>query len=174
MKFIFPCKAYEERAKESIRELYDYHSDINSSGALDSYLEKSTCDEWLKKVASDIDLANVPDDRAPAYTYFYADDAGRIVGMINIRLQLNDFLLKEGGHIGYCIRPTERKKGYAVRMLEEEALLFLRRIGLEQVLLICDKVNPAPAGIIRHCSGKLENELYSEFFHETIQHYWIG
>lgn len=123
MKFIFPCKAYEERAKEFIRELYDYHSDINGSGALDSYLEKSTCDEWLKKVASDIDLANVPDDRAPAYTYFYADDAGRIVGMINIRLQLNDFLLKEGGHIGYCIRSTEQKKGYAVRMLEE-ALLF--------------------------------------------------
>lgn len=173
MKFIFPCKAYEERAKEFIQEFHDYHSDINGSGALDSYLEKYTYDEWLKKVAADIDLPNVPNDRVPAYTYFYADDAGHIVGMINIRLQLNDFLLKEGGHIGYCIRPTERKKGYAVRMLEE-ALLFLRRIGLERVLLICDKANPASAGVIRHCGGKLENELYSEFFHETIQRYWIG
>lgn len=88
MKFIFPCKTYGEQAKEFIQEFYDYPSDINGSGALDTYLEKSTYDEWLKKVSADIDLANVPDDRVPAYTYFYANDAGRIVGMINIRRYL--------------------------------------------------------------------------------------
>ena len=63
----------------------------------------------LEKVISQIDIANIPESKIPAITYFYVREADdRIVGMINIRLALNDFLRKEGGHIGYSVRPTER------------------------------------------------------------------
>lgn len=172
MKFVFPCKAYEAQAKEFIQEFYDHNSEIHGSGGLDRCLQKSTYDEWLKKIAAAIDLANVPKDRAPTYTYFYTTDEGRMIGMISIRLELNDFLLKEGGHIGYCIRPTERRKGYATRMLQE-AVTFCRRIGLNRILITCDKINPASAGVIQKCGGRLENEIYSETYHEMIQRYWI-
>ena len=95
-----------------------------------------------------------------------------MVGMINIRLALNAFLRKEGGHIGYCIRPTERGRGYATGMLKE-ALDFCASIGLTDLILTCDRSNPASARVIRNCGGRLEAEFYSETFRQTIQRYRI-
>lgn len=88
--------------------------------------------------------------------------------MVNIRLALNDFLKKEGGHIGYCIRPTERRKHYATDMLSA-ALKVCDMVGISEVIVTCDKENPASAGVIKKCGGELEAELYSETFSETIQ-----
>lgn len=94
------------------------------------------------------------------------------VGMLNIRLFLNDFLKKEGGHIGYSIRPSQRRKGYGTRMLQE-ALDFLRPIGLTDVIISCGKGNPGSVGVIINCGGVLEEEFYSETFGEVIQRYRI-
>lgn len=173
MKFIFPNKEYEQKAIEYIQEFRDYTSAINGTGGLNGYLEASTYQDWLLKVQSDRDLANIPENRVPAYTYFYVrEDDNKIIGMINIRLALNDFLRNEGGHIGYCIRPTERKKGYATKMLKE-ALQFLKPIGLANVILTCDKENPASACVIKNCGGILVDEFYSQTFSEVIQRYII-
>ena len=118
MKLVFPDISHKEKAIQFINEFYAYNSDINGSGSLDSYLRESTYEEWLGKVIADIDIANISPSRVPSLTYFYIrKEDGRIVGMINIRLALNDFLRKESGNIGYCIRPTERKKHYATNML---------------------------------------------------------
>lgn len=153
---------------------YNYNSDINGSGGLDGYLEDSTYEDWIEKVLGDIDIANIKKPRVPAITYFYIreeDDA--IIGMINIRLALNDFLRNEGGHIGYCVRPTERKKHYATNMLSD-ALIVCDTIGIEEVLVSCDKENIASAKVIKNCGGILKKEFYSETFDETIQMYLIN
>lgn len=173
MKFVFPNRGYEEKAKDFIREFDEYKSESNGSGGLDRYLKQSTYEEWLKKVMTDIDIANIEPGRVPALTYFYVrTEDGKVIGMINIRLVLNVFLRKEGGHIGYCIRPTERGKGYAARMLEE-TLNFCGSIGLTELVLTCGRSNIASARVIQHCGGKLEAEFYSETFRETIQRYRI-
>ncbi len=174
MKFVFPSKEYEDKAKDYIREFHEYSSPINGTGGLDRYLEEATYGDWLLKVNADRDIANVPKDRVPAYTYFYVhDDGARIIGMINIRLALNDFLKKEGGHIGYSIRPTERRKGYGTRMLRQ-AMAFLKPIGLTDIILVCNKDNLASARIIMNCGGILEDEFYSHTFDELIQRYRIS
>ena len=173
MKLIFPTMAYKEKAIEFINEFYEYGSEINGSGALDSYLKEATYEEWLLKVLADIDIANIEKPRVPALTYFYVrEEDDKIVGMVNIRLALNDFLKNEGGHIGYGIRPTERKKYYATGMLTE-ALKVCDTVGISEVILTCDKENSASAGVIKNCGGKLEAEFYSETFDETIQRYLI-
>lgn len=175
MKFVFPNLEYEEKAKEFINEFYEYQSEINGVGGLDNYLKNSTYTEWIAKVLQGIDIANIEEGHVPAFTYFYVDDTdgqNDIIGMINIRLSLNDFLLNEGGHIGYSIRPTKRKQGYATMMLKQ-ALEFCSKIGLTKVLITCDKDNVASAGVIINCGGILENECYSETFHSEIQRYWI-
>lgn len=173
MKFVLPCKEYEQKAVEYIQEFYDHSSDINGTGGLDRYLKTSTYDEWLVKILRDMDIANTPPDRVPSYTYFYVrEDDEKIVGMINIRLSLNDFLRREGGHIGYSIRPTERRKGYGTKMLKE-ALSFIKTIGLNDVIITCDKSNAASAGVIKNCGGILEEEFYSERFGEIVQRYQI-
>ena len=174
MKLVFPSLLYKEKATEFIDEFLQYKSDINGAGALDSYLENSTYEEWLKKVYADIDIANIQKPRVPALTYFYVrEDDDKIIGMINIRLALNDFLKKEGGHIGYCIRPTERQKHYATDMLNS-ALTVCDTLDIKEVILTCDKCNIASANVIKNCNGELSEEFYSETFKEEIQKYIIS
>lgn len=173
MKLVFPNIEYKEKAIEFINEFYEYESDINGSGALDGYLLDSTYENWLNKVQDDIDIANIIQPRVPALTYFYVrEEDDKIIGMINIRLALNDFLRKEGGHIGYCIRPTERKKHYATDMLKY-ALKVCDVLSIKEVLVTCDKQNIASSNVIKNCNGKLVDEFYSETFKEELQKYII-
>lgn len=167
---INPSKKYEEKAFDYIKEFREYNSEINGTGGLDRY---DDYDEWLLKVEKDLDLLNIPEGKVPANTYFFvriSDD--KIIGMINIRHELNEFLLNEGGHIGYSIRPSERKKGYGTLMLKL-ALQKCKELNLTKVLITCDKDNIASAKVIQNNNGILENELYSETFSSVIQRYWI-
>jgi len=128
----------------------------------------------LLKVAEDLNLLNIPEDKVPASKYFFirmSDE--KIVGMINIRNKLNEFLLNEGGHIGYCIRPTERKRGYATLMLKL-GLQKCRELNLNKVLITCDKINVASSKVIQNNNGILENEIYNDTFSQMIQRYWIS
>ena len=173
MKCIFPNEDYKDKAIEFINEFYTYNSNINGSGALDRYLNESSYEKWIKKVIADIDIANIESGRVPAFTYFYVRETdNKIIGMINIRLALNDFLRNEGGHIGYCIRPTERKQHYATNMLNE-ALAYCKIIGLNNIIVSCDKSNIASANVIKNCCGILDAEFYSDTFNEVIQRYMI-
>lgn len=173
MKMQFPNIDYKEKAIDFINEFREYGSEIDGSGSLDRYLRESTYEEWLKKVISDMDIANVEKSKVPALTYFYVrEEDDRIVGMINIRLALNDFLRNEAGHIGYCVRPAERRKHYGTEMLKC-GLEVCRRIGIENVIVSCDKDNAGSAGVIRNCGGVLEAEFYSETFKAVIQRYVI-
>lgn len=174
MRLVFPDITYKDKAIEYIKEFYEYGSEINGSGSLARFLRESTYEAWLKKILSDIDIANIPESKVPSLTYFYIrEEDDKIVGMINIRLALNDFLRTEGGHIGYSIRPTERRKHYATEMLAA-ALKVCDVIGIKEVLVSCYKNNPASAGVIRNCGGILKHEFYSKTFDETLQMYVIA
>ena len=174
MKLVMPTQNYKDKAIEFIKEFYQYSSEINGSGALDWFLENSTYEAWIEKVYSDIDIANVEEPRVPALTYFFVrEEDDRIIGMINLRLALNDFLKNEGGHIGYCIRPTERKKNYATDMLIA-GLKVYDVFGVNEVLLTCDKSNEASASVIKKCGGVLQDEFYSDIFKTEIQKYVIS
>ena len=174
MKLVFPTKDYEAKAKEFIAEFYAHGSEIAGSGSLDRYLKESTYDQWLAKIFSYIDIANVPAGKIPGLTYFFVrEEDDSIVGMINIRLALNEFLRNEAGHIGYCIRPTERRKGYGTQLLRA-GVTVCRRVDIKEIIVSCDKSNLGSAGVIRNCGGVLEAELYSETFGEVIQRYVIA
>jgi predicted acetyltransferase len=97
----------------------------------------------------------------------------RILGTIRIRHELTAELAIVGGHIGYDVRPTERGKGYATRMLAL-ALDQARSLGLRRVLLTCSKANAASAAVILRNGGWLENELPAPGRTDEIaQRYWI-
>ena len=173
MKMIFPSMEYKKKAIEYINEFYEYGSEINGSGSLDRFLKESTYEKWLESLNASLDIANIPDSEVPKITYFYVrEDDEEIVGMVNIRLSLNDFLRKEGGHLGYSVRPTERRKHYAT-MLLNEALKVCDRLGIKEVLISCDKNNIASAGVIKKCGGILKNEYYSEIYQVELQMYQI-
>lgn len=169
-KLVTPAKEYEKSAFEYIREFLEYNSEINGTGGLNRY---DNYDEWLQKLERDLYIPNIPEGSVPANTYFFVRTAdNKIIGMINIRHKLNDFLLNEGGHIGYSIRPLERKKGYGTLMLKL-GLEKCRELKLNKVLVTCDKENLGSAKVIQNNNGILENEAYSETFSAVVQRYWI-
>ncbi len=107
----------------------------------------------------------------PATTLFCLDEDRNIfVGAVNIRHYLNESLLLNGGHIGDGIRPSERRKGYATRMIGL-ALEECKRLGIHKVLMVCDKSNIGSAKSIINNGGILENEI--EISGITEQRYWI-
>ncbi len=107
----------------------------------------------------------------PSDTFFLVNEYNKILGAISIRHYLNEQLLKTGGHIGYGIRPTERRKGYATVMLRM-ALEKCREMNITRVLITCDKDNIASAKTIIANGGIFENEL-SEDDETIVQRYWI-
>ena len=170
VKLVIPTKEYEKEALEYLEEFYKYDSSNNGTGGLDRY---DDYDEWLVKLDKDLDFSNIPDERVPANTYFLIRESNqRIIGMINIRHILNDFLLEQGGHIGYAIRPTERKKGYGTLMLKL-GLERCKELSINKVLLTCDKINIPSAKVIQKNNAILENEVFSEVFSQVIQRYWV-
>lgn len=114
---------------------------------------------WLQRVRDNADARTVHAGWVVAGTFFAVREAdGRIVGMADIRHSLeNAFLRDYGGHIGYGVRPTERGKGYAPRILRL-ALDYARRIPLERVMLGCNAANAASRKTILRCGGVLERE----------------
>ncbi len=117
-------------------------------------------------------LEMIPNDiYVPESTYFCLDtDRNIIVGAVNIRHRLNERLLLDGGHIGDGVRPSERKKGIATKMIGL-ALEKCRELGIERVLMVCDKVNIGSAKSIMNNGGVLENEVEVDGVVE--QRYWI-
>lgn len=91
-----------------------------------------------------------------------AEGIPHIVGNIEIRHRLNPALEELGGHIGYSVRPSERRKGYAVRMLRE-TLAFARGLGLERVMLDCDADNTGALKTILKCGGVFEKDTLCEY-----------
>ncbi|MBQ4579333.1 MAG: GNAT family N-acetyltransferase [Clostridia bacterium] len=94
----------------------------------------------------------------------------RIVGMIDVRHRLNEFLAEYGGHIGYSVRPEERRKGYAKHMLSL-ALQEARKLSIPRVLITCDEDNIASARTIEANGGTFER--LANLDGEILRRYWI-
>lgn len=97
---------------------------------------------------------------------------GRLVGMLDIRHELNEVALNLCGNIGYSIRPSERRKGYATLQLAL-AKEICKEMGMKKILVTCHKENTASAKTILRNGGILENEVVDHRNGEVLQRYWI-
>ena len=176
LKLIKPTEEYEQQAYEYIQEFIDNNSKIHGTGGLDKYIGCYV--EWLNKleVCRNIKQSErllLTNEMVPAETFMLIrENDNKLIGMIDIRLCLNKYLLNYGGHIGYSIRPTERRKGYNTYQLYL-ALKFCKEIGLDKVLITCNKKNLASVKSIQKYEGILENEVYDEDDNKIVQRYWI-
>ena len=110
-------------------------------------------------------------DKVNSSTYWMVNTASKkVIGAVNIRHRLNQSLLEIGGHIGYGIRPSERRKGHATRLLSL-ALVKANELGIKKALVTCDKDNIGSARTIINNGGILESEVSVNEL--EIQRYWI-
>ncbi len=110
-------------------------------------------------------------DWVPHSTFWLLNEDNRIVVATNIRHRLNQKLLNCGGHIGYGIAPSHRRRGYANELLSQ-ALKITWTMGLEAVLLVCDKVNLGSEKTIMKNGGVFESEFIEEDGN-IVKRFWI-
>lgn len=169
-----PSLERKEAAKEYINEHFKYKSKINGVGSLDNALSSMTYEEWLEDVlkTENKDYANSK-GLVPATTYFMIRESdNRIIGMVNFRHYLNDYLSKIGGHIGYGIRPTERKKGYAKIQLYM-ALQEAGKMNIDNIMVSCESSNIASEKTILALGGKIDRIEHDDIKNRDVKVYWI-
>lgn len=166
-----------KRKKEIIEfldEFVKYGSDINGSGSLDKIYDGYTFEEALDMCLrlEDEEYAKSV-GKCPGKTFLLVrEDDNKIVGTINLRWNLTDAMLKFGGHIGYGIRPTERRKGYNKINLYM-VLKVAKKIGLDRVMLDCNVNNIGSDNTIKSLGGVLERTEVDPSDNKLTNVYWI-
>jgi len=141
---------------------------INGSAGLNRF---SSIEDWLEELKKRSSEATVPEGLVPSSTYLgIREKDNYIVGMIDIRHYLNEYLTQIGGNIGYSVRKTERNKGYAKQMLKL-ALEKCKELKIKKVLITCDEDNIASEKVILSANAKLED--IRNIDGENKKRFWI-
>lgn len=128
--------------------------------------------EMLTFLSNNENAVDLPEGWVPDSTYWLVNEQARIIlGAVNIRHQLTDKLYNAGGHIGYGIRPSERRKGYATRLLEL-SLGKAKELGINPVLVVCDADNTASERTILKNGGRRDSD-FIEDGGIIIKRFWI-
>lgn len=171
LKLVFPTEEYKEQIEEYLKEHFENGEyELAGDGGLDRI---KNFDDWLLKIKRDLSEEIIKENRMPATLFLGVRKSdNKVIGTIQIRHRLNESLLKNGGHIGDGVRPSERRKGYATEMIRL-ALEECKKIGINRVLMVCFKDNIGSAKSIINNGGILENELPTEDG-KIDQRYWIS
>lgn len=168
-----------ERKKDVIEYMNEhvkYNSAINGTGSFDHVLEGETYEECMDRYYKIQDNEYAKSiDRCPGKTYFLIrKNDNKLIGMINIRHHLSPKMLVHGGHIGYGIRPTERRKGYNKINLYLGLLKALEEFNLDKVMLDCDVKNLGSDKTIQALGGVLERTDIDDYDGVLTNVYWIN
>lgn len=168
IELVRPDISHKEAVLAYKHEFAEDNEYISGSASLGS---AATYEAWLAEVHNDR-FGNPKAKKVPATEYLVIRKLDRrLVGMVSIRHELNEYLERFGGHVGYSVRKLERRKGYATQILSL-ALEYCRSLGIAKVLVTCDKDNIGSATVIKLNGGELENEVVDDGG-ATIQRYWI-
>lgn len=164
MEFRLPKIEDKEQVNDYIQEHYaNNESEIHASNMLTSF----EYEDWIAKINRN---AETPDSQwGRSLTYIVIDDC-KIIGMLNIRYELSPEMQMKFGNIGYGVRPTERKKGYATKILQF-ALKKCRDLGMGKAILGCYKDNIGSAKTILKNGGTLISESLAD--DKVCQYYEI-
>jgi predicted acetyltransferase len=165
---VFPDENYRAAWRSIVAEMEAETADITPH-ALKHHAKDY--DEYLQTIRSMASGLNLPIGKVRSEIYFLViEGQSRILGAIDIRMELNEYLLNYGGNIGYGIRPTERRKGYATLMLKL-ALEVCRERKMQKVLVTCDADNIGSRRTIEKNGGILENIVSIDG--ENLMRFWI-
>jgi predicted acetyltransferase len=157
---------------EDEQEALAAHSALHEDGFtfLLGYAEGMAWTDWILHTERTRAGVDVPPDRVRA-ALLAAEVDGELVGRVSVRFELNEWLAREGGHIGYGVLPAYRRQGYATEILRQ-AVELAHQEGVEQLLVICDEDNIGSVIVIERCGGTFEGSATSEEG-MAIRRYWI-
>ena len=171
LELIFPSKEYKEQIEEFKEEfIQNNENNIPGGGGLE---REETFEDWMQKINDDLsEEKSKARGRVPSVLYLaFRKRDKKLIGIIQIRYALNEYLYNFGGNIVDSIRPSERNKGYSTKMIAL-ALKEAKELGIGNVLMTCNKNNVASARTIIKNGGILENEVNEN--NKVVQRYWIS
>ena len=169
LMLVKPSKKHHNQIMGFRKEFIDYKESLHGGCGLHEF---DDYDAWLQYLDKFENLKDLPSGRVLSSEYACirkSDDV--VVGMVNIRHYLNEELLLLSGHVGYSIRPTERQKGYAHEQLRL-ALLECDKLGINPILITCNKDNAGSRRTILKAGGMKENEVVEDDGN-IVERYWI-
>ncbi len=170
MKLIEPTMEYSEQIRAYRQEFLQSGDSMDGTGGLRQFDDPG---EWIGFLEKHKDPETVPEGRVPAtQLIFVREEDNKIVGMLDIRHTLNDYLRKFGGHIGYSTAPSERRRGYATQMLKA-ALPVCGELGIDKVLITCIRGNEGSKRTIQNNGGIYECTVYEPDEKIELEKYWI-
>ena len=170
MKLIESDEKYVTQIAEYRKEFIDSNDSMDGCGML-SKIEDPI--EWIRKTRELTNKFTIPNGFVQCTQFLcIREDDDKLVGMIQVRHYFTEFLEKYGGHIGYSVRPCERRKGYANFMLSS-CLPYCKKIGLKKVLLTCKVSNVGSRKTILKNGGIYENNVFCEEDKCELERYWI-
>ena len=171
IKLVKPTEEYLPQIKAFREEFKDCLDWLHGAHGLRE-IEDPT--EWLRYSAFLRNEQTIPEGLSPYSQFLCVRVSDRkIVGMIGVRHRATEPLATWGGHIGYCVCPSERCKGYATQMLHE-VLPYCRSLGLNRVLLTAGDENIGSVKAILANGGVLESYVMSPKHHVMVGRYWIA
>ena len=134
-------------------------------------LNSESFSAYVRRLTDEANGMNLQEGWVPMNTYWLVKDGIYPVGISKLRHRLTEELIKRGGHIGYWVSPSERRKGYGTRLLAmtcEKAKIM----DIKRVLVTCHRVNIGSIKIIEKNCGFLDGTL-SPQPNEGELHFWI-
>ncbi len=168
LRLVIPDETLCEEIRAYRQEMLDAGSSMDGTGTL---RRQENPADWLAMNARFADPATVPEGWVQATQLVCLRD-NRILGMIQVRHRFNDNLRQFGGHIGYSVRPSERRKGVAAWMLNA-VKPFCREIGLDRILVTCLTDNEGSRRTILKNGGVYESTVHEPQENVDLQRYWI-
>lgn len=170
LKLIRPNENYVNQIRAYRQEFLDAGSSMDGTGPL---FRLDDPREWLRLCAQFEKGEDLPKNWVKSVQFLYIRESDdRLVGMLQLRPTFNEFLRKYAGNIGYSVRPSERRKGYAKSMLRS-ALPLCREWGLERVLVACLQDNEASRRTILANGGQYESTVLEPEKNKLLERYWI-
>lgn len=170
MKLIEPTIEFDKQIRAYRKEFLDCCDQLEGTTRLKYYDDPQ---DWIAFLNKHKDPATLPKGRVQLTQYMVVrEEDQKIVGMVDIRHFLNEYLEKYGGHIGFSVAPSERHKGYATQILEM-ALQKCQTLGINKVLLVCNKGNEGSKRIILKNGGTFESVVYDSDEGVYVERYWI-
>ena len=167
---IRPTAAYAEQIAQYRQEFLDAGSSMDGTGPLHRIEDPM---EYIALCEALENPQTVPPHLVPATQFLFvrkSDD--KLVGMLQVRHCFNDYLRQYAGHIGYSVRPSERRRGVAKEMLHA-ALPFCREIGIEKLLIACIEGNTGSEKTILANGGVYESTVLEPLENVLLKRFWI-
>ena len=170
IRLVPPTEGNLDQVWDYRQECMDAGSSMDGCGPM---RQSDTSAEWLARVISYTDPATLPEGKVLA-TQFLAvrQSDGGLVGMIQVRHYFSEYLEKYAGHIGYSVRPCERRRGYAKEMLRL-VLPYCKGLGLDRVLISCGPDNEGSRRTILSNGGVYESTVHEPEENIDLERYWI-